>query len=128
MTSETLSLHLVNAFLREIQLRGVIPDVSALLDNMPSGSSQLHSLREFLTSSVNRHGDTPFLVAARHGHVTLLEVLHRDHGFSLEHRNHDGKTALHEAAQNGWTECVHFLVREGLDVDSLKKADWWAWH
>ena len=126
MASPPPSLHLINAFLREIQQKGEIPDVAAL--QAPSLDPAHHcSLRDFLTS-VNKHGDTPFLVAARHGHVTLLEELHKEYGISLGRRNHDGKTGLHEAAQNGKEECVHYLVGAGLDIDSLKKADWWVWH
>ena len=119
-----LPLHLINAFLREIQ-QGHIPDVQQLQYLHCGKSEILHpfSLDDFLTST-NRHGDTPFLVAARHGHVSLLEVLHKEHNVPLEQRNSDRKTALHEAAQNGQRDCIHYLLKEGAMVDSLKIADW----
>ena len=72
----------------------------------------------------NKHGDTPFLIAARHGHWELLRKLFAEHGVSLEHTNTDGKGALHEAAQNGHTSCANFLIQAGACVDCLKRADW----
>lgn len=118
------SLEMVNAFLRVIQ-HGDLPDVNQLHRLHPHLSHAPLSLEAFLNSS-NKHGDTPLLVAAREGHVALLELLHRGHGMSLEHSNVDGKTALHVAAHNGQGNCVHYLLKEGAKVDSLKRADWWV--
>lgn len=112
---------LVNAFLREIQ-QGRLPDVTQIQRHSNPAPLPLDA---FLTCS-NRHGDTPFLVAAREGHVTLLEVLHRQYGMPLEHQNVDGKTAMHEAAQSGQGRCIAFLVSQGAKVDALKRADWWV--
>ena len=127
-TSLPGSSPLVNAFLREIQ-RGTLPDVLHLqrqhAPSTPSTSSPAHffSLQAFLGSS-NRHGDTAFLVAAREGHVALLEVLHGEHGVPLEQRNADGKTALHEAAQSGQISAIRYLLTQGAVLDALKRADW----
>lgn len=77
-----------------------------------------------LVMAVNRHGDTSFHVAARHGHVELVRQLVQQHGLPLDHVNTDGKTALHEAAQNSQLECVAYLVSAGCQVDALKRADW----
>lgn len=118
-------LPLMDAFLREVQ-QGRIPDVTLLQahhHSCPPSPRPPWDLRAFLTGS-NKHGDTPFLVAARAGHVTLLEVLHRQHSVPLEQRNADGKTALHEAAQNGRDWCIQFLAGQGVVVDALKRADW----
>lgn len=118
----SLSVSLVNAFLREIQ-GGNLPNETKLESFQASSSSPQVSLGSLLAST-NKHGDTAFLVAARHGHVTILGTLHKDYGTALEQRNLDGKTALHEAAQNGQTNCVEYLIREGAEVDALKRADW----
>ena len=77
-----------------------------------------------LLMAVNKNGDTSFHVAARHGRVELLKILHEQYRVPLEHVNADGKTALHEAAQNSCVECVQFLITAGSQVDSLKRADW----
>lgn len=116
---------LVNAFLREIQ-QGHLPDVPHLLGLHPCSPNQPPLTLDALLNSSNKHGDTPFLVAARAGHTSLLEEMHRQHGVPLEHGNFDGKTALHEAAQNGQDQSIQYLVRRGAKVDPLKKADWWV--
>lgn len=73
---------------------------------------------------INKHGDNPMLLAARHGHVHLLEILHEQHGVQLEASNCDGKRPLHEAAQNGHVKCAQYLIERGAEIDSLKRADW----
>lgn len=72
----------------------------------------------------NRHGDTPLLVAARHGHVTILKLLADECEVSLSQSNVDGKTALHEAACSEQMKAVEFLCRRNVKVDCLKRADW----
>jgi ankyrin repeat protein len=77
-----------------------------------------------LAMTANRHGGTPLLTAARRGQLEVLRTLLAEHGVPLEHTNTDGKTALHEAAQEGHVDCVRLLLGSGAQVDSLKKADW----
>ena len=118
-------LQLVNSFLRQVQ-KGHLPnrqELEILYRTSPSRDLPCPSL-ESVINAVNKKGDSAFLVAARHGHVELLRRLHRDHGVPLEHSNADGKTALHEAAQNGQTSSVEYLIGEGAEVDALKRADW----
>ena len=113
-----VSRELAAHVLREAQ-QGSLPDLAAL--------SQLHGFqgpRQDLLMCTNKHGDTPFLMAARHGHLDLLERLSREPGVPMEHTNSDGKTALHEAAQNGHVHCVRYLIQAGAHVDCLKRADW----
>lgn len=122
------SLHLMNAFLREVQ-QGTLPTDTAAFQALHSPHSQRSasppSLEAFLTTS-NKHGDTVLLVAAREGHVSLLQALHEQYGLPLNSTNSDGKTALHEAAQNGRSSCMEYLLRQGAVVDALKRADWWV--
>ena len=117
--------HVITSFLREIK-DGHLPDPQSLHSaSTPSSlSTRTPFSPEALWTCSNTHGDTPLLVAARHGHVTLLEALHRGRGVPLEHRNSDGKTALHEAAQSGKEGCVQYLLSQGAKVDALKRADW----
>lgn len=64
------------------------------------------------------------LLAARHGHAGLLETLHEQYGLQLEVSNFDGKRPLHEAAQNEHVKCAQYLIEQGAEIDSLKRADW----
>ena len=84
------------------------------------GERQTHEL----LTACNKHGDTALLVAARFGHQPLLRTLVEVHGVHLETSNVDGKTGLHEAAQQGHSDCVRYLLQKGAKVDSLKRADW----
>ena len=113
-----LSPQVVNSFLREVQ-EGNLPDLAGFLQSHSSPGTPGD-----LLMCVNKHGDTPLLVAARHGHLDLLRRLLEDYKVPLEHTNTDGKTALHEVAQNGHVECADYLVQSGARVDCLKRADW----
>ena len=75
---------------------------------------------------IGSHGDGPLLVAARCGHLDVVKTLCERYGCPLEVSNDDGKRPLHEAAQNGHTECARYLLYRGAHVDALKKADWWV--
>lgn len=117
---EALPTEAVNALLREIQ-QGIFPDVEKFRQTYRLPPS---TTTESLVTCTNRHGDTPFLVAARHGQVELLRRLHHDYSIPIHHSNTDGKSALHEAAQHGQIDSAHFLIAAGAHVDALKKADW----
>lgn len=93
----------------------LLPSYQSLMD--------LPTLQDVVMAT-NRHGDTAFHVAARHGHVPILRDLLQRHPLPLNHTNNDGKSALHEAAQNGHAPCVEYLIEAGCHVDSLKRADW----
>ncbi|XP_062619589.1 ankyrin repeat domain-containing protein 16-like isoform X2 [Saccostrea cucullata] len=76
-----------------------------------------------LNTQYDKSGDTVLHIAARCGHLTLLQYL-IDSGADIETSNLDGKRPLHEAAQAGQTGCVECLLKAGAQVDSLKRADW----
>ncbi|KAM9824209.1 ankyrin repeat domain-containing protein 16 [Neosynchiropus ocellatus] len=93
----------------------------------------LTSLQELMTDSLmlevcgkhlGRSGDTLLHYAARHGHSDVVEFLVKRVGMDVDVYNHDYKRPLHEAASMSQLACVKFLLREGANVDSLKKADW----
>ena len=117
---QSLPTEAVNAVLREIQ-QGKFPDVEKFCQTYRLPPS---TLAESLVTCTNCHGDTPFLVAARHGQVELLRRLHNDYSVPVHHSNTDGKNALHEAAQHGQVNSAHFLIAAGAHVDALKRADW----
>ncbi|XP_028253733.1 ankyrin repeat domain-containing protein 16 [Parambassis ranga] len=71
-----------------------------------------------------RSGDTLLHYAARHGHLDIVEFLIKRVGMDVEVYNNDYKRPLHEAASMSHKECVNYLLLEGAQVDSLKKADW----
>ena len=70
-----------------------------------------------------RSGDTPIIVASRHGHVELIKfLLHQ--GVDIEQRNKDLKRPLHEAAAGCHLDCVKLLISQNAEIDCLKRADW----
>lgn len=97
---------------------GVLPDLCKYQNRM--GKEDVCDV----IMAKNRHGDTSFHIAARHGHEVILRTLHMKYGVGLNHVNSDGKTALHESAQNGHIGCVDYLIKAACDVDCLKRADW----
>ncbi|KAJ7370008.1 Ankyrin repeat domain-containing protein 16 [Desmophyllum pertusum] len=69
----------------------------------------------------SRSGDTPIIVASRHGHLDLLKFLiHR--GVDIEQRNKDLKRASHEAAAGCHLECVKLLILQNAEIDCLKTS------
>ena len=70
-----------------------------------------------------KSGDTPIIVASRHGHIDLLKFL-ISCGVDIEQRNKDLKRALHEAAAGSHLECTRLLISNNAEVDCLKRADW----
>lgn len=60
----------------------------------------------------NTWGETPFLNAARYGHLSCLEYLATLPYISFRHMNENGYTALILAAENGHLECVKFLSQK----------------
>ncbi|KAM6895256.1 ankyrin repeat domain-containing protein 16 [Xenentodon cancila] len=85
------------------------------------GSAAAHAAR---SERAGRSGDTLLHHAARHGHVHVAEYLMKQLGMDVEVYNNDYKRPLHEAASMSHKDCVRYLLREGAEVDSLKKADW----
>ena len=107
-----------NTLLRKIQ-QGTLPEEaeqSIIVVSLPIGCV-------YCSGS---HGDGPLLVAARYGHLDIVKTLSEKYGSPLEMGNNDGKRPLHEAAQNGHTECARYLISRGARIDALKQADWWV--
>ena len=88
---------------------------------------ELCNIDDATTTIINyvykKSGDSPLLLAARYGHKDLLEFLLRN-GVDMEHKNLDGKRALHEACFSGCLKCVEILLEQNVVVDPLKHGDW----
>ena len=92
----------------------------------------------FITVCSKKSGDTIAILAARCGQLDVLKFVYTQcvtrviNGvpalppLALEQADLDGKRPLHEAAQNGHLACLVFLLSRGVNVDSLKRADWYA--
>lgn len=61
---------------------------------------------------------TPFMLAARHGHVDVLKIF-VNHGVNIESVDHKGRSALAHAIINGQAHVVSYLLRIG--ANNLKK-------
>ncbi|CAN9508087.1 unnamed protein product [Ophioblennius macclurei] len=97
-------------------------NLSSLEELLTSGGPE--ALLSARTQHYGRSGDTLLHYAARHGHLAVAEFLVGTVGMDVEALNNDYKRPLHEAASMSQAECVRYLLGEGAQVDSLKKADW----
>ena len=75
-----------------------------------------------IESRADKHGESAFHVAARNGHVGILELF-RDYVQFVDYpRSDDGFTALHIAALAGQTKVVCWLVDNGADVNAFTRS------
>ena len=81
--------------------------------------------RRIINVKHDKSGDNAAIVAARHGRLKVLEILHRNR-MDFELWNADGKRPIHEAAYAANLECVKFLIERGVEYDCLKRADWYV--
>lgn len=61
-------------------------------------------------------GDTPLLLAARHGRAEILRMLLQQPGQLLHVRSQDGRTALMEAVKGRHADCVSVLLQAGAQT------------
>ena len=73
-----------------------------------------------------RSGDSIVHLLARLGRTSILQLLLEKFGsyLNLEPTNLEGKRPLHEAAQFGKHEIIELLLKTGVQVDPIKRADW----
>jgi ankyrin repeat protein len=68
------------------------------------------------TNTRDMYGNTPFFIASRRGHVTVVRrFLQHLGGLALEDRDERGRTALHLASYGGGREVVRCLLLAGAD-------------
>jgi ankyrin repeat protein len=85
-------------------------EVAELLDENPALLESTPRLRYLLDPCLL--GDWPLAVAAAHGQLGVARLL-AQRGADVTRAGHDGKTALHWAAERGHQEMVAFLLSRG---------------
>ena len=65
------------------------------------------------------YGWTPLMRAASRNRIATVGLLLDDPRTDIAHRDDDGATALHRAAEAGYPEMVELLVELGADVNAL---------
>jgi cytohesin len=65
------------------------------------------------------YGWTPLMRAASRNRTAMVRLLLEDPRTDIAHRDDDGATALHRAAEEGHSEMVELLVELGADVRAL---------
>lgn len=71
--------------------------------------------------STDSRGNTPLLLACKHGHHKILSLL-LSCSANIRARNMDDDTALHMALQHGNLDCCKILLKSGLESDIVNKA------
>ncbi len=68
-------------------------------------------------------GDTPLLLAARYARDGQYETIKTllEHGAKVNHKDEDGRTALHKAAAYSGKEIMNLLISYGADVNARDK-------
>jgi len=69
--------------------------------------------------ATNKLGNTPLHLAARHGHLSVMQAL-LDRGASLEFKDEFGQTALHSAVTEGHLNIVKYLFDKGNSDHIIK--------
>lgn len=88
------------------------------------GMVDSHKDKQSILNCVHsKSGDTPIIVASRHGYLELIKFL-INQGVDIEQRNKDLKRPLHEAAAGCHLDCVKLLISQDAEIDCLKRADW----
>ncbi|KAK2756002.1 hypothetical protein FQN53_008754 [Emmonsiellopsis sp. PD_33] len=99
-----------------------------------SGLSMPHILTELASSNLlqlllergayvdtqDAEGNTPLLLAARHGYVHLISMLLK-HGADVNARNIDGDTPLLLTAKNGFAKSTDMLLKSRADIEAKDK-------
>lgn len=67
------------------------------------------------------NGNTPLLLACKHGHHKILSLL-LSCSANIRARNLDDDSALHMALKHGNLDCCKILLKSGLDSDIMNKA------
>ena len=104
--------HLAAAFGDEDLLKKLITDQYKLKLSSPAGQ-----LNPGEPEAGTNGPSTPFHVAARNGHLNIIQLLHPEHA-SLEGTNSDTFTPLHLACMTGHPEVVKFLIEAGANVNA----------
>lgn len=117
MTKDNMSNPNFKKILREIHTTGDVSILHEFQLNFPD----IH----WTSLKHDKTGDTILHIASRLGHLDIINyILKEYHPPSIDCRNNDNKTPLHEAAQFARFESVKLLLEHGADVNALKKADW----
>lgn len=67
--------------------------------------------------TTDERGMTPLLLAVKHGHRQIVELL-LERGADLTHARHDGLTPLFMAIREGNVDMVALLLEKGADVNA----------
>lgn len=98
---------------------------SAIHLSITKGDEQTcHLLLQHFPATIefkDSNGNTPLLLACKHGHYKILNLL-LSCSANIRARNLDDDSALHMALQHGNLDCCKILLKSGLDNNIMNKA------
>ncbi|XP_050302292.1 ankyrin repeat domain-containing protein 16-like [Anthonomus grandis grandis] len=121
MSMKTDRTNLLNKNLQKRILKEIHKGDTLTLQNLKAENTNFH----WCYISYNNIGDTALHIAARLGHINIIDYLLQNYSpCCVDIKNKDDKTPLHEAAQFAQYESVLQLCSYGASVNALKRADW----
>ncbi|XP_066149158.1 ankyrin repeat domain-containing protein 16-like isoform X2 [Euwallacea fornicatus] len=110
-----------NQKLQEKILKDIQQNNISILQTLKSQNPLFH----WSSISYKQTGDTALHIAARLGHLAMIDYLLTEYSPCLVNiKNKDDKTPLHEAAQFTQLHSVKKLCSYGADVNALRRGDW----
>lgn len=116
LTIENAERHRINRQLYAATVAGRFEEAVHLIQEAGSLLPKMSGIRIHL---YDNHEDTLLHVAAREGHLPIVEFLIKN-GTKVDVRNRRKQTSLHLAAHNGHNKIIDYLLTNGANIEAVE--------